>query len=179
VLLLAGGMGAVSAPLGMVAGMAGFALVLGGVALGITRGAGGPAGGPTLVRVASLLVPLVLLSAAAAANVAVERALAARLPAGSLAALTYAYRLLHFPLMLFVVNATAMLLPTLAGHAARGEQAAVTTLARRALRVTVVFAVPLAALAMALAEPLTRVLLERGAFTAASTAATTTAIVWS
>jgi putative peptidoglycan lipid II flippase len=178
VLLLADRLGAMSAPLGMVAGTLVFALVLAGAALALTRDADARAGGPALARLAALLLPLVLLSAAAAANVAVERALAARLPAGSLAALTYAYRLLHFPLMLFVVNASAMLLPALAGHAARGEDAAVAALGRRALRIAVVFAVPLAALAMALAEPLTRVLLERGAFTAVSTEATATAIVW-
>ena len=123
-------------------------------------------------------MPVVLLSAAAMVNVAVERALAARLPEGSLAALTYGYRLLHFPLALFVVNATAMLLPSLADHAARGEGDAVGALARRALRIAVVFAVPLGALALALAEPLTHVLLERGAFTAASTSLTATAIAW-
>jgi putative peptidoglycan lipid II flippase len=71
-----------------------------------------------------------------------------------------------------------MLLPSLADHAARGEGAAVEALTRRAVRVAVVFAVPLAALAMALAEPLTHVLLERGAFTAASTTLTATAIAW-
>jgi putative peptidoglycan lipid II flippase len=178
VLLLASPLGAVSVPLGMVAGTAVFALALAAATRALTRGADARAGGPALARLAASLLPLVLLSAAAAANVAVERALAARLPAGSLAALTYAYRLLHFPLMLFVVNATAMLLPALAGHAARGEDAAVAALGRRALRVAIVFAVPLAALAMALAEPLTRVLLERGAFTAASTEATATAIAW-
>jgi putative peptidoglycan lipid II flippase len=178
VLLVAGVLGPVSAPLGMVAGTAVFALVLAALAHAVTRGAERPAGGPTLARLASLLLPLVLLSASAAVNVAVERALAARLPGGSLAALTYAYRLLQFPLMLFVVNATAMLLPALAGHAARGEQGAVATLGGRALRLTVVFAVPLAALAVALAEPLTRVLLERGAFTSVSTAATATALAW-
>ena len=177
VVFLAGALGPVSAPLGMLAGTAVFALVL-AIALPPVRDARERADGPTLPRLASLLLPLVLLSAAATVNVAVERALAARLPAGSLAALTYAYRLLNFPLMLFVVNATAMLLPTLAGHAARGEQAAVGALAGRALRLAVVFAVPLAALGIALAEPLTHVLLERGAFTAASTAATATAIAW-
>jgi putative peptidoglycan lipid II flippase len=108
----------------------------------------------------------------------VERALAARLPEGSLAALTYAYRLLHFPVALFVVNASAMLLPTLAGHSARGENEVADALTRRAVQVTIVFAVPLAALALALAEPLTVVLLQRGAFTEASTARTATAIAW-
>jgi putative peptidoglycan lipid II flippase len=54
----------------------------------------------------------------------------------------------------------------------------VEALTGRALRIAVVFAVPLAALAWALAEPATHLLLERGAFTAASTAATATAITW-
>jgi putative peptidoglycan lipid II flippase len=133
---------------------------------------------PLLGRLGALLLPLLVLSAAATVNVAVERALAARLPEGSLAALTYAYRLLHFPLALFVVNATAMLLPSLADHAARGDGAAVEALTGRALRLALVFAVPLGALALALAEPLTRVLLERGAFTAASTSVTATALAW-
>ena len=178
IVIFAGTLGAVAAPLGMLAGTVLFAAALAVGVLRITAPFAGAGGGPTLGRLGALLVPLALLSAAAAVNVAVERALAARLPEGSLAALTYAWRLLNVPLALFVVNATAMLLPTLAGHAARGDAAAVEALTRRALRIGVVFAVPLAALAIALAEPLTQVLLERGAFTAASTAATATAIAW-
>jgi len=171
-------LGALAAPLGMAVGIALFA---GGLAVA-ARDAGGRApgarGGPSLRRVGGLLVPLAVLSVAAAANVAVERALAARLPEGSLAALTYGYRLLHFPLALFVVNATAMLLPALAGHAVREEAGAADALTARALRLTLVFSVPLAALALALAEPVTAVLLERGAFTRGSTAVTATAIAW-
>ncbi len=178
VLALAAALGAVAAPLGMLVGTAVFAAALGVCARGLAGGRGAPGGGPSLGRLGALLVPLALLSASNALNVAVERALAARLPEGSLAALTYAYRLLHFPLALLVVNATAMLLPTLAGHAVRGDGDAVGALTRRALRITLVFTVPLAALAIALAEPLTRVLLERGAFTSASTTATATAIAW-
>lgn len=172
-------LGVVAVPLGMLAGSAVFAVLLGVSALRATRmGRAGSAGGPSLIRIGTLLVPLAIVSAAAAVNVAVERALAARLPEGSLAALTYAYRLMHFPLALFVANATAMLLPRLAAHAVREEGGAADALTVRVLRVTLVFAVPLAVLAMALAEPITAVLLERGAFTPASTATTATAIVW-
>jgi len=178
VLVLANTLGAVAVPLGILTGMVLFAAMLAYRALRMTRSTPVSAAGPSLSHAVSLLVPLALLSLCSALNVAVERALAARLPAGSLAALTYAYRLLHLPLALFVVNATAMLLPTLAGHAVRGERDAVEALTRRALRMAVVFAVPLAALSIALAEPLTRVFFERGEFTAASTAATSTAIVW-
>jgi putative peptidoglycan lipid II flippase len=177
VLLFAGVFGAAAAPLGMVAGTGLFVALLAGPAL---RASGAPRDGtgPSLGDAARLLVPLAMLSACAVLNIAVERALAARLPQGSLAALTYAYRLLHFPLALFVVNATAMLLPTMAGHVARGEGDVAAALTGRALRMTVVFAMPIAALAIALAEPLTQVVLQRGAFTATSTDATTAAIVW-
>ena len=178
VILLGPAWGVLAVPFGIVAGMAMFAAALAVPARALTRSADGADRGPSLARVGTLLLPLALLSAALLCNVAVERALAARLPEGSLAALTYAYRLLHFPLALFLVNATAMLLPTMAGHAARGEDEISDALTRRALRVTLVFVVPLAALAIALAEPLTAVLLQRGAFTASSTASTATAIAW-
>jgi len=171
-------LGALAAPLGMAVGIALFAVGLAVAARDAAGRAPGARGGPSLGRAGGLLLPLAVLSLAAAANVAVERALAARLPEGSLAALTYGYRLLHFPLALFVVNATAMLLPTLAGHAVREEASAADALTARALRLTLVFSVPLAALALALAEPVTALLLERGAFTRGSTAVTATAIAW-
>jgi putative peptidoglycan lipid II flippase len=71
-----------------------------------------------------------------------------------------------------------MLFPLLSGHAVRGEMSSFDVLAHRALRLAAVFAVPFAALAIALAEPLTALLLQRGAFTASSTSATATAIAW-
>ena len=161
-------LGAVSAPLGMLVGTTIFAVGLAVPALrGVWRVRAGD-DSPSLSYLGRALAPLALLSACTALNVAVERAFAARLGLGSLAALTYAYRLLHFPLVLFVSNATAMILPTLASHAVRGEGAALDALARRALRLALVFAMPVAALAVALAEPLTRVVLERGAFTTVS-----------
>lgn len=178
VLALAGALGAVAALLGMLAGTLGFTVAVAALALRLAGPVAGAAEGPKLGRIGSLLVPLVVLSAAMTVNVTVERALAARLPEGSLAALTYAYRMLHFPLALFMTNASTMLLPALAGHAVRGDARAVDALTQRALRIAIVFVVPLAGLALALAEPLTRVVLERGAFTVASTAITATAVVW-
>jgi putative peptidoglycan lipid II flippase len=178
-------LGAAAIPLGMAAGGFLYTAGLAAVVVRFVRARSpepsprAAEGGPSLARLGVMLLPLVVLSALAIVNVAVERALAARLPEGSLAALTYAYRLVHFPLALFLLNATTMLLPSLAGHAVRGEAAALEGLTRRALRITVVFAVPLAALALALAGPLTHVLFERGAFTAASTSLTATAIAWS
>jgi putative peptidoglycan lipid II flippase len=176
VVVMAPSLGAQAAPVGILAGMTLFTVGLGVGAMRPGRASG--TRGPSLRRAAALLTPLLVLSAFSAANVAAERALAARLPEGGLAALTYAYRLLHFPLALFVVNAGAMLLPALSAHASGGRDDAAGALTGRAIRITLVCAVPLAALAMALAQPLTSVVLERGAFTASSTAMTATAIAW-
>ena len=91
IVMCAGTLGAVAAPLGMLAGTVIFAAALAVAVLRIAAPSGGDGSGPTLGRLGALLVPLALLSGAAAVNVAVERALAARLPEGSLAALTYAW----------------------------------------------------------------------------------------
>lgn len=178
VLALAGRVGAAAVPAGMVAGLVLFCALLGARLAAIRGRPRGPATiAPRLRRVALLLLPLALASGANYVNIMVERGLAARLPEGSLAALTYAFRLLNFPINLLVLNATTMLLPPLALHAAQADAARFESLLERALRLTIVFTVPIAALAIALAGPGIRVLLERGAFTAESTRLTAAAVV--
>jgi len=131
-----------------------------------------------LTRLLIAAVPLVVASCANYVNLGVERAMAARLGPGALAALTYAFRLLNVPMTLVLANAAAILAPSLALHAATRETATFEALLRRALRLTLVFAVPVAALCAALAEPIIRLVLERGTFTADSTALTARALVW-
>ena len=128
--------------------------------------------------VGTSLLPLVLASLVGMGAVAVERGIAARLAEGSLAALTYAFRIMAVPVNLFVLNASIVLLPALSLSAARGDDRALGALLQRALRLALVFTVPLAALGIPLAEPGIRILLERGAFTAESTRATATALAW-
>jgi putative peptidoglycan lipid II flippase len=172
-------LGAAAVPLGMIAGIVLFSAIL---AARLGSGSGGADPGepvtPRLRRMAAWLPPLALASGVNYVNVTVERALAARLPEGSLAALTYAYRLLNFPVTLFVLTATTMLFPTLALHVAREDIPALEAMVVRALRLTLVIAVPCAGLAVVLAEPAVRLLLERGAFTPESTRLTATALAW-
>jgi putative peptidoglycan lipid II flippase len=178
-LVLGRRLGAVVVPLGMVAGFLLYGLLLVLRLLGTADvGARGARDRAVFARLGAALVPLVLASALNYVNVSFERSLAARLPEGSLASLTYAFRLLAFPVNLFVLNATTILLPALAGHAARDDTAALAALLGRALRLTVLVTAPLAALAMALGAPGIEVLLQRGAFTAHSTALTATALTW-
>lgn len=174
-------LGASAVPLGMVAGLALYCAVLAAGARRLLTGESSntrPDAGIDASRLGTALLPLVVASAANYVNVGVERGIAARLPEGSLAALTYAFRLLHFPVNLLLVNATSILFPSLAAHAARDEAGELEALLLRALRLTVIFTVPLAALSIALAAPAIQVLLERGAFTAGSTRLTATALMF-
>jgi putative peptidoglycan lipid II flippase len=174
VLLGSQALGPSAVPLGMNLGLAIYLVVLLSAVRGQivnSRGAAGPTG-EGAKQLARLLPPLMVGSLATWLNVLAERALAARQGVGSLAALTYAFRLLNFPLTLFLLNATAILFPTLALHAARLERRQLATLTGKALRLTFFFVLPLASLATVLAGPLVQVALERGAFTRASTAAT-------
>ncbi|MBI4246546.1 MAG: hypothetical protein HY614_05105 [Candidatus Rokubacteria bacterium] len=170
-------LGVASVPVGMVAGFAVFCALL---AAGVRRtapvsGAGG--GGALDVRTLVAMLPLLALASGANyVNVAVERGIAAHLPEGSLAALTYAFRLLNLPVNLFLLNAATMLFTPLARAAAAGEMAASRDLVQRALHLALLFTTPLAALGLALAQPVVRVLLERGAFTAGSTELTAAAL---
>ena len=183
---LASRIGPLAVPLGLLAGLALFCVVL-MAALPAGTMATLPAGTLAITamrhdgRLTRLLIaamPLVLASCANYVNLGVERAMAARLGPGALAALTYAFRLLNVPMTLVLANAAAILAPSLAVHAATRETVVFETLLRRALRLTLVFAVPVAALCAALAEPIIRLVLERGTFTADSTALTARALVW-
>jgi putative peptidoglycan lipid II flippase len=182
-LLLSHRVGPSAVPLGMGGGLALFCAILGGVlwSLGAVGSVAPPApgaAGAECRRLAVGLLPLALASVANYLNVSIERGIAARFPEGSLAALTYAFRLLHFPVNLFLVSANTVLFPSLAAHAARSEHEALEALVQRALRLTLIFTVPLSALSMALAAPAVEVLLQRGAFTADSTRLTATALVF-
>ncbi len=172
-------MGSASVPVGMALGLTLFCALLGGrIRAGLDLPRGGDAAGPRLRRLAASLLPLGVASGANYLNVMLERGIAGRLRPGSLAALTYAFRLLNFPVNLFVLNATAILFPAFATLAARDDTRGLEAQLERALRLTLAFAVPFAGLAVVLAEPTIRVLLERGAFTAESTRLTASALAW-
>jgi putative peptidoglycan lipid II flippase len=173
-------LGASAVPLGMGVGLALYCAILAvGVRPLLAEGVEGRREVASQARrLGAALLPLAAASAANYINVGVERGIAARLPEGSLAALTYAFRLLHFPVNLLVLNATSMLFPSLAAHAARAETPEFAALLLRALRLTVIFTAPLAALSLALAGPAIQVLLERGAFSADSTRLTATALMF-
>jgi putative peptidoglycan lipid II flippase len=131
-----------------------------------------PAGG----RVLSLLAPTVVGTAVFQINVLLSTVLASLLPAGSVSYLWYADRIFEFPLGMFAVALGTAALPSLASQASRG---AIDELRRSlgfALALVNYLALPAACGLIVLAEPITLVLFERGAFGAREVAMTARAL---
>jgi putative peptidoglycan lipid II flippase len=94
------------------------------------------------------------------------------LRAGTVSALYFAERIYQFPLGVFGVALGTVLFPLLARHAARGELGRLRDDLTLALRLVLVIGIPASLGLMVVAEPLTRLLLQHGRFTAEDTVRT-------
>ena len=92
--------------------------------------------------------------------------------------LYFANRLIELPLGLVGVAMGTVLIPTMTRALRDGDRAAVTHAESRGLELAVGLALPATLGLMVLSEPTVRLLFERGAFTAADTAATAQALTW-
>ena len=127
-------------------------------------------------ELAGRMLPAALGSGVAQVNIAVDLLLASLLPAGSISYLFFADRLTQLPLGVVGVATGTALLPLLSRQLAAGERAAAGTSFSRAVEVALLLSLPAAAALMAAAEPVVRVLFERGAFDAGATGATAAAV---
>jgi murein biosynthesis integral membrane protein MurJ len=89
-----------------------------------------------------------------------------------IAARTYAWKIVDLPLLVLPYALATVLLPRLASLHAEQRNEELTVLLRRSLRAMLIVFVPIACVAAAAAEPMVSLLLERGAFGAASRIAT-------
>lgn len=121
---------------------------------------------PEIRRLVRLGLPGVLAGAMSEINVVVGTMLAST-TAGAVSWLYYADRLYQLPLGVVGIAIGQVLLPEITRRVAAGETAATSEVQNRALEFALVPALPAAAALMLLADPIVRVLFERGAFTAA------------
>jgi putative peptidoglycan lipid II flippase len=98
------------------------------------------------------------------------------LPAGAISFLYYADRVMEFPLGVFGIALASASLPAMSRQAAAGDTRALAGTLNFALRLAVYICVPATAGLLVLRSPITRILFERGRFTAADTAATAEAL---
>jgi putative peptidoglycan lipid II flippase len=126
-------------------------------------------------RLVELGIPGVIAGGITQINIVVGTMIAT-LQAGAVSYLYYADRLYQLPLGIVGVAIGVVLLPELSRKLRAGEHATAMHSQNRSLEIALLLTIP-AAVALAIAaEPIIRVLFERGAFTVADTAATAPAL---
>lgn len=132
---------------------------------------------PGVKRLFALMLPAILGAGVMQVNLLIDMILASTLPLGSISFLYYADRINQLPLGVIGVAIGTALLPMLSRQIRAGERAAALATQNRALEFGVLMTAPAAVGVAVLAEPIIRVLFERGAFTAADSASTAHALI--
>ncbi len=131
---------------------------------------------PALREMGGLVIGAVVATAVVPINAAVDRAMASGLPAGSISALAYAFRVFLLPVSLVAVPVYTVLLTDLSAAHHQGKPQVFKDQATAGLSLLFAVALPATAVLVALATPITRLLYERGQFTAADTVRTSQAL---
>ncbi len=131
---------------------------------------------PYLREVGRLMAPRVLGLAAVQINFVVTTFLAASLAVGSITALQYAWIIMLLPQGIIAQSVATALFPTLAALAAKDDVAEMRRIFGLTLRNLLFLTLPAAIGLLILREPIVRLLLERGEFTAQSTQLTAWAL---
>jgi putative peptidoglycan lipid II flippase len=129
-----------------------------------------------LQQILVLMGPGTLGLAATQVNVLINTLLATSQGTGAVSWLTYAFRLMYLPIGLFGVSVATAVLPRVAQQAALGDRTAIRQTVSRGLSLMLTVNVPAMCGLIVLADPITRLLFERGRFLPADTAATADAV---
>jgi putative peptidoglycan lipid II flippase len=123
---------------------------------------------PVLRSVGALSVPVVAVSAANLVGTAVRANLLYTVP-GGFTAYTFCFTLIMMPYGIFAVAIATVLYPALSRHASGSDRASFAATMATGVRWTSLVMLPVAAGLSLLAEPITRVLFQRGQFTYSDT----------
>ena len=129
-----------------------------------------------LQRMLTLMGPGAIGMAAAQVNVFVNTLLATSTGVGSVSWLNYAFRLMYLPIGLFGVSIGTATLPTVSRQSTDRDFAAVRETVTNGLSLMLMLNIPSMVGLIVLAEPIVRLLFERGRFTAVDTMATAAAL---
>ncbi|HKQ40775.1 MAG TPA: murein biosynthesis integral membrane protein MurJ [Verrucomicrobiae bacterium] len=137
-----------------------------------------PLGNPTVRRVAMQMGPAILGVAAYQLNVLATQSLAFWTGKEIVASFNYAVRLMELPQGLFGLSLATYLLPTLSGLAADKKYPEFRATLQQGVGYIIFINLLASVLLFTLAEPMVRLLFERGKFDAASTARAASALAW-
>lgn len=132
---------------------------------------------PNLRRILVLFVPVALGLAASRINVAVDTFLISFLEERSMTWLNYAFRIMHLPLGLFGVAVGTVALPALSKYVVEEKHEAARSTFFDSLHLVLFLTITTSIIIAFLAQPVTRLIYERGRFTPFDTYATTQALV--
>ncbi len=126
---------------------------------------------PAVRRVLALMVPVTLTLGLINVNFVIDTLFASRLldPELAPAAIEKAFRLYMLPQGIFAVAITTVLFPTLARFAARGDDAGFGRTLDNGIRQIAFLLVPASLVTIVLADPIVRLVYERGEFTPSDT----------
>lgn len=125
--------------------------------------------GDALRGIVRLMVPTLFGSAIYLVNMAVSRLVGLSLNDAAATILNLATRLMELPIGVFAVAVSTVVFPLIAKYAAQGDNENLVASYRKGMRLILVINTPAAAGLVVLAEPIIRLLFERGAFTAEDT----------
>lgn len=127
--------------------------------------------GEPLRQIARLMLPTVFGSAIYLINMAVSRFIGLSLNDSAVAALNLATRLMELPIGIFTVAVSTVVFPLISRHAAAGDRDQLAAAYHKGVRLILAVNIPAAAGLVLLAEPIVRVLFQRGAFDGGDTLA--------
>jgi putative peptidoglycan lipid II flippase len=131
---------------------------------------------PGLRQVLVLMGPGTVGLAATQVNLFVNTLLATSQGTGAVSWLSYAFRLMYLPIGLFGVSIATAALPAVSRYAAVGDEGGIRRTAAEAVAMMMVLNVPATLGLVTLADPIVRLLFERGHFTPSDTASTAAAL---
>jgi putative peptidoglycan lipid II flippase len=133
---------------------------------------------PRVLRVLILMLPVTIGLGLINFNVLINSILGGLVSPGAPRAIDAAFRIYMLPQGLFSVAIATVLFPALSRFAARKDLDGLRALLATGMRQILLLLVPAAAATLVLAEPITRLIYQHGAFGSASTDAVSTALVW-
>jgi len=133
---------------------------------------------PELKKMGKIMAPAIFGSAIYQVKIFINNFLASFLPQGSVSYLNYAYRLLEFPLGIFVYSISSVVLPSFSTFAANNEMTKLKEMFVFAFRLAMFIVIPAMVGLAVLRVPIVSVLLERGSFTPEETMQTSIALFY-
>ncbi|HWI20979.1 MAG TPA: murein biosynthesis integral membrane protein MurJ [Baekduia sp.] len=133
---------------------------------------------PRVRGVFMLMLPVTIGLGLININLLVNSLLGALISENAPRAIDAAFRIYMLPQGMFSVAIATILFPALSRYAARKDLAALRALCSRGVRLILLLLLPAAAATLALAEPITRLVYERGEFDANSTELVKSALFW-